>query len=94
MIYQTKSAIIGRMKRKGQDDDYPCFVSLFSNVNDPHKCGKAPDKTLHYQEVHKVVIRGLEVVYLPFGNDLVINNLSEISIDVEGSHIFVTGKQK
>jgi hypothetical protein len=94
MRYKTRSAMIGRMKRKGQDDDYPCFIHLFSSIDDPHKSGLPPDKTLHFDMVHKVVIRELDVIYLPLGNDIVINGLDEITVDTEGPHIFISGKQK
>ncbi|MEM4267989.1 MAG: hypothetical protein QXK37_04110 [Candidatus Woesearchaeota archaeon] len=94
MIYKTKSVVIGRMKRKSKDDtEYPCFISLFYAVNDPHKSGLAPDKILQYEKVHKVVIEGLVVNYLPLGNDIVINELEEIDVMVNGPHIFLRGKQ-
>jgi hypothetical protein len=94
MIHKAKSIIIGRMKRKGLSEDYPCFISIFMNGNDPHKCGDVPAKTLDFDEVHKVIITNLDVNYLPMGNDLVINDLEEINVEVKGPHIYLTGKQK
>jgi hypothetical protein len=93
MIYKAKSVIIGRMKRKDMAEEYPCFISIFMNGNDPHKSGAVPDKTLHFDEIHKVMISRLDVKYLPLGNDIVINDLEEIEVKVEGPHISLTGKQ-
>ncbi len=94
MKYITKSAVIGRKKRPSKDDDnYPCFINLFK-INEPHKSGKVPDKMLDFDDVHKVVISGLDVSYLLAGNDIVINDLEHIEIDVKRPHIFLTGKQK
>jgi hypothetical protein len=95
MKYKTKSLIIGRMKRKNDsDEEYPCFIGLFYKINDPHKSGQAPDQRLQYEQVHKIMIHGLDIKYLPMGNDLVINDLEEIDVTVEGPHITLTGKQK
>ena len=92
--YKTKSVIIGRMKRKDKNrDDYPCFISLF-DINDPHKSGQVPKKMFDFDSVHKIVLTGFDVNYLPAGNDLVINNLDYIDIEVDGPHIYLTGKQR
>jgi hypothetical protein len=95
MRYKTKSIIIGRKKREREtDDDYPCFISLFS-VNNPHVSGKVPDKILEFRHTDRVEITGLDILYLPGGNDLVINNLSEVEVMHEiGGHIYISGKQK
>jgi hypothetical protein len=93
MKYDTKSAIIGRKKRENKEDiDYPCFISLFS-VNDPHTSGEVPDKILDFSRIHKVVITGLDVNYLLGGNDLVINDLTELDVEHESGHIYIKGKQ-
>ncbi len=89
--YKTKSIILGRKKRKGEY--YPCFVNLFSD-NDPHLSKEVPDQFLDYEKVGKVDIKGLNVIYLPAGNDIVINNLTEISITQKNSTLMVKGKQK
>ncbi len=92
MKYKVKSIIIGRMKKESEESDTrPCFVSLF-DVNDPHKSGKVPMKILEFKP-HRVIMKGLIVKYLPTGNDLVINDLSEIDIEVEKDSVIITGKQ-
>ncbi|MFH0978518.1 MAG: hypothetical protein V1837_04415 [Candidatus Woesearchaeota archaeon] len=95
MKYKAKSVIIGRKKReKESDDDYPCFVSLFS-VNNPHVSGKVPDKILEFKHTDRVNIDGLDIIYLPAGNDLIINDLAEFELMHEtGGHLYIKGKQK
>ncbi len=93
MKYEAKSVLIGRKKRVGENLDVrPCFISLFDN-NNPHKSGDVPKDIVEYPEIHKVMIRGLDVNYLLPGNDLVINDLEFIEVEVDGPHITVTGKQ-
>jgi hypothetical protein len=90
---KTKCIIIGRMKRKDNTkDDYPCFISFF-NINDPHKTGEVPDKVNDYENIHKIIIQGLDINYLLAGNHTIINNLEYVEIKIEYQHIIVTGKQ-
>jgi hypothetical protein len=93
MRYKTSSAMLGRAKRKDKESDYPIFVHLF-NVNDPHKTGKVPEEMLDFPETLEVKINGLDVIYLPLGNDILINNLEYIDIDTQGQHIVISGKQR
>jgi hypothetical protein len=94
MKYKTKSVIVGRKKREKEEDiSYPCFVSFFS-VNNPHTSGKVPDKILEFKKTHKVIITGLDINYLLGGNDLVINDLTEINLKHDNGHVHLTGKQK
>ncbi|MBI5391186.1 hypothetical protein HZB02_06880 [Candidatus Woesearchaeota archaeon] len=91
MHYKTKSVVIGRTKRTGES--YPVFVSLFS-VNDPHLTNKVPTDSFEYQGITKVIITGLEVGYLPLGNDLVINHLSSIDVEKKADLLIITGEQE
>lgn len=94
MKYEALSIIIGRKKRLDKEDiNYPCFISLY-DINNPHTSGEVPKEILDYPKIHKVVIKGFDVNYLLPGNDLVVNNISELDISVEGEHIFITGKHK
>lgn len=90
--FKAKSVILGR-KKGDKPDVRPCFISLF-NANNPHKTGEVPFHVLDFDEVHKIVIKQLDVSYLLPGNDIVINNLESVSVKVEGPHILVSGKQK
>ena len=94
MKYPVKSAIVGRMKRKSKDEStYPCFISLF-NITAPHRSGQVPDKILDFERIRKVMIKGLEINYELAGNDLILDNLDELSVEQEGEVITVSGKQK
>lgn len=92
MRYETKSIIIGRKKDDADDLKKPCFISLFS-MNNPHLKNEVPDKRLDFDKIHKIVIKDLDINYLLPGNDLVVNDLRFITIEREGPHITVTGKQ-
>jgi len=90
--YQTKSVLIGR--KKGSDDEpdvRPCFINMF-HENNPHKSGETPFEVVESERIHKVMINGLDISYLPPGNDLVINNLEYVDIEVEEPHITISGK--
>ncbi|MFH1638238.1 MAG: hypothetical protein ABIB71_07465 [Candidatus Woesearchaeota archaeon] len=93
--YEAKSILLGRKKKKKdeQDDVRPCFISLF-NGNNPHLTAEVPLDILEFDSIHKIIIKGLDVNYLLPGNDIVVNDLEQIDVLVEGPHITVTGKQK
>lgn len=91
--YETKSVIIGRKKDEGDDLERPCFISFFS-MNNPHLENEVPDKRLDFDRIHRIIIKDLDVNYLLPGNDLVINDLEHITIELEGPHITIKGKQK
>ena len=97
MNYKAKSIIIGRKKRKEGQIHSPCFISLFS-VNKPHRGGKVPDQILDIEEVRKVEVKGLDFEYQLEGSDIIIENLSELSIDTldEGKCkvVKITGTQE
>lgn len=96
MKYTAKSLIIGRKKRKEGEEHSPCFIALFS-TNKPHRDGKVPDKILDFEEVRKVDVKGLDFEYQLEGSDIVIQDLTEVSIDdkkeEEGKVISIRGKQ-
>lgn len=93
MKYKTKSVLIAR--KKSYEDDFsrrPCFISLFDE-NDPHLNVHGPKDVVEFDKIHKVVIEGLNVDYLLPGNDIVINNLTEIEIEERNDHVYIKGKQ-
>ncbi len=97
MKIKTKSVLIGKKKKNEDYDgiDRPCFISLF-DMNDPHLSKKVPKKRYDFDEgIHKIIIKGLKIDYLLAGNDIVINNLSEIEFEEDKQgHLIVTGKQR
>ncbi len=94
MKYDAKSIIIGRKKRKSDEDDVsPCFVALFK-INKPHTSGQVPDKIIDFDAVKKVTISGLSCEYHLSGSDIVIDNLIDLTIQHDGNVIHISGKQK
>jgi len=94
MKYKTKSVLIAR--KKSIEDDFsrrPCFISLFDE-NNPHLNVQGPKEVVEFDKIHKVVINGLNVDYLLPGNDIVINDLTEIEIEEHNDKVFVKGKQQ
>jgi hypothetical protein len=90
--FATKSALISRFPRKGEDTFKTAVIRLY-NVNNPHKTTEFPVKTLEFDNTEKVRIRRLNVSYYLEGNDLVINDLEEIYIAREGNKLIVKGYQ-
>ena len=94
MKYKTKSVLIARKKSiEGDFNRRPCFISFFDE-NDPHLNMQGPKDVVEFAKIHKVIIRGLNVDYLLPGNDIVINDLSEIEIEEQEDKVIVKGKQK
>lgn len=96
MKYVAKSLIIGRKKRKEGQEHSPCFIALFS-TNKPHRDGKVPEQILDFDEVRKVDVKGLDFEYQLEGSDIVIQDLTEVSIDEKHEEdckvISIRGKQ-
>jgi len=98
MRYHCGSAILGKKQKKdlAEKDSIietaPVFVNLCTK-NNPHQTAEIPFKFLEFN-VHKVIIRGLDVYYLIPGTDLVINNLEYLDIEQDGPHLYISGKQK
>lgn len=82
------------MKRKSKDEaTYPCFISLFQ-IHEPHQSGQAPEKIIDYEHIKTVFIKNLDVNYQLAGNDLILDNLEELSIEEDGEVIIIKGRQK
>lgn len=88
MKYHAKSILIGRKKSEKDSDLRPCFISLFDE-NNPHLSINGPKEVLEFEEVHRVIIDGFKVNYLLPGNDLVINDIGEFSVEKQGPHVIV-----
>ncbi len=91
MRYKTKSIIISRLKRESADEEYgkrPCRITLHDR-NNPQTSEEEPEAVLEFKGVEKVVLKNLEVNYLTSGNDLVVNDLEEISITKDNGHLTI-----
>jgi hypothetical protein len=80
MKYKTKSLLVTRLPRKGSNEFKTASIKLFK-INDPHKTTELPTKMLEYENIEKIVLKNLEIDYYLEGNDLIINNLKEVSIE-------------
>ena len=85
MKYKTKSLLVTRMPRKKEGEFKTASIKLFK-INDPHKTDELPSKTFEYSNVEKIMLKKIpEVDYYLEGNDLIINNLKQISISKKGT---------
>jgi len=92
--YQAKSITISRKPGKDKEGLKTAFIGLF-NDNNPHLSAKEPFEVLEIEEVEKVRIKHLEnISYYLMGNDLVINDLTEVKFVKEGNILTITGKQE
>ncbi|HLC22405.1 MAG TPA: hypothetical protein VJJ79_01385 [Candidatus Nanoarchaeia archaeon] len=91
--YLAKSIILSRKPGAPKDQFKTLLVALF-DANDAHKSGKTPLKVLEYLNVEKVRLTKLQVSYYLEGNDLIVNDLSEVNIKQDGALVVIDGKQK
>ena len=92
--YKTKSITVSRKPGVDRDGLWSAFIGLF-NENNPHLKAKVPIKVIEIKEVEKIRIRDLRnISYYLMGNDLIINNLSEINIENKNKIVTLTGKQQ
>ena len=91
--FNVKSIVISRKPGKNPDGLKTAFIGLFDE-NNPHLKGRAPFEVLEIHEIEKVRLRDLRnISYYLLGNDIVINNLEEVSLEKEGDVLTVRGKQ-
>lgn len=94
VVYKVKSVVISRKPGKNKDEYWSAFLGLF-NENNPHLKAKEPLHVLEFKKIEKVRIRDLRnISYYLMGNDIVINNLVELTIDVKENIVTLTGKQE
>ncbi|MBI2112439.1 hypothetical protein HYT52_02810 [Candidatus Woesearchaeota archaeon] len=92
-IYKAKSITLSRKPGKDRDGLWTAFIGIFKD-NNPHLQVKTPLKVVEFREVEKIRIRDLRnISYYLMGNDIVINDLTEVKIEQKGNILTVTGKQ-
>ncbi|MBU0460106.1 MAG: hypothetical protein KKH52_02330 [Nanoarchaeota archaeon] len=92
--FQAKSIIISRKPGKDKEGLWTAFIGLFQE-NNPHLKGRAPFEVLDIKEVEKVRFWELRnISFYLMGNDIVINDLTEVRLKKEKDVLTVTGKQK
>jgi len=90
MEYETTCVMIGRKPRVGEDPFKTLSIGLYS-VNDPHKAGAFPTKTLDFPNIESLTIEGVSVSYYLEGNDIIINNLTKVTVIVDGTKAVIKG---
>ena len=90
---KAKSVLISRQPKASESDMHKTIILRFFDKNNPHKLGIFPNRTIIYTNTEKARLMGLNVSYYLEGNDIVINDLEELSISHEGSNIYIKGKQ-
>ncbi|MBR9676668.1 hypothetical protein GOV04_00815 [Candidatus Woesearchaeota archaeon] len=85
--YKTKSIIVSR--KKTGEEIYNALVALY-DANNPQYNSKAADKILEFENISKILLKNLNVQYLLVGNDLVINNLSQIIIEQNDDELIIS----
>ena len=92
--YKAKSIVISRKPHEKRDGSWNAFMGLFSE-NNPHLKGRAPLEVIEIKKVEKIRIRDLRnVSFYLAGNDIVINNLTEVNINDEKGIVTLTGRQE
>lgn len=91
--FHAKSVVVSRKPGKDKDSLWSAFIGLF-NENNPHLKARAPFEVVEIKEVEKVRFRELRnISYYLLGNDIVVNNLTEMTIERNGSIVTLSGKQ-
>ncbi len=93
-VFKAKSVIISRKPGRDRDGLKSAFIGLFKE-NNPHLKGRAPFEVFEIPQIEKVRIRELRnISYYLLGNDIVINNLTQVMIEKDDNHVItITGKQ-
>ena len=90
--FTCRSAMIGRLPRKGEEEFKTVSIKLFKNDN-AHKTEELPFKELEIRNIEKVRFRHLFVTYYLEGNDMILNHLEELNIMKKGTVLIVRGIQ-
>src|SRR3989344_4080023 len=91
--FKVKSVVISRKQVHDKEEMWSAFIGLFEE-NNPHLKGKAPLKVVEIKNIEKVRIRDLRnISYYLLGNDIVVNNLTKVTISRDGNIVTLTGKQ-
>ena len=91
--YKVKSVVVSRKPSHKNEEVWHAFIGFFDE-NNPHLKGKVPFEVVEIQNVQKVRINELKnISYYLMGNDIVINNLKELTLEQEDGVVTLTGKQ-
>lgn len=94
IVVKTQSVLVSRMKKEKEEDMYKTLILRFFSVNNPHKQAIFPNEVITFTNIEKARIMGLNVSFYLEGNDIVVNDLEELTIEQEKHKVYLTGKQK
>jgi len=86
--YAAKSVVIGRKPRKQEDMFKTAFIKIYDKTN-PLDAEDFPLKELDFPDIRKVVLHTSPVDYFLEGNDLVYDNITKVTIEIESKTIHV-----
>jgi len=89
MKYAAKSVLVTRLPRIENNEFKTASIKLFK-INDPHKTDELPIESFEYPNIEKIIIKNIELDYYLEGNDLILNNLKEISIEKKGNIVEIS----
>lgn len=96
--YKTKSMLLCRAKNYNVGDDtdlYPYFIQLkLFKINDPHKTTERPIQIFEFRALSAYFHGFKEVKFLPWGNDVLYNDLTEIQVEFKNDRLYVTNLSK
>lgn len=81
--YKAKCAMLSRKPREKESDEFKTAIIALFDRNNPHKNGDTPLKVLEFPNMEKVRVRNLNVSFYLEGNDIVINDLKEITLEID-----------
>jgi hypothetical protein len=87
--YEAKSVVFGR-KPRVEGDEFKCAFFKIYSIDNPLKNESFPEKELDFPNTEKVEIRGIDVDYYLEGNDLVIDNITAITITQKENTVFLS----
>ncbi len=95
--YKAKSMFISRIKNynKEEQEMYPYNTQVkFFKINDPHKTTKTPFQVLEFRSFSTYFEGFKEAKFLPWGNDILFNNLTEVDIEFKNERVYITNLSK
>ena len=79
-VLKCKSILVSRSSTPLKDEYRTLIIKSFK-VNNPHKTQEFPLQTYEFSNTEKIRLRNLNVSYYLEGNDIVINDLEEVTLE-------------
>lgn len=78
--------------KKHPEKELPYNVEVkFFGINNPHLTDEVPVSSMEYENIHRIIIRGFEINFLPRGADILINNVGKVNVEHDPhGHVMIT----